>query len=85
MITAKKMREITQATLRAEEKEINERVNDYAEGLVSQAVIEAKKGERHYTADFNLPVTLWEKVYWRLAKAGYAAYYLDTNEIDIWW
>lgn len=86
MITAEKLREISQAALRAEEMSINERVNGYVESLISQAVKEANKGERHYPVCFNLPMTLWNKVYWRLTQAGYAVYYLqNTNEIDIWW
>lgn len=86
MILAEKLREITRSALRVEEVTINERVNGYVESLVTQAVKEAKKGERHYATYFNLPMTLWEKAYWRLTQAGYAVYYRqNTNEIEIRW
>lgn len=86
MILAEKLREITRAALRAEEKEINERVEDYVERLVSQAVKEAKKGRVLYATYFSLPMTLWDKAYWRLTQAGYAVYYRqNTNEIEIRW
>lgn len=86
MILAEKLREITRKALRDEEKAINERVEDFVERLVRQAVQQAKKGKIFHATYFDLPMTLWEKAYWRLAQAGYAVYYRqNTNEIEIRW
>ena len=86
MILAENLRKITRAALRAEEKEINERVEDFVERLVQQAVTQAKKGKAFHATYFDLPMILWDKAYWRLTQAGYAVYYRqNTNEIEIRW
>lgn len=86
MITAIEARKLTERALQREKQEMNERVEGYVENLTYQVAQAARKGEKHLPKYFNLPMTLWDKVYWRLTQAGYTVYYRQsTNEIDIWW
>lgn len=86
MITATEARSLTAKALLRKEQATNERVEGYVESLTFQVAQAARRGEKHLPKYFNLPMTLWDKVYWRLAQMGYAVYYRQaTNEIDIWW
>lgn len=86
MITAEEARAITDKARDREKQQNQAKVNSYVETLSARVAKAAGKGEKHVPVYFNLPLTLWDKVYWRMTQAGYAVYYRqNTNEIDIWW